>query len=290
MLYFLPPQVASDFCLCRDDLLKRARALQRKQSSGRFAPPTPSRAGSVLSIDSSAPYQRFMSSMSPEASSHSSDVTIAESYRDSPSLQHVKFNEVPDTPRADVQWDALTKAQIKRPSTIASRVTGFLFSYLPLMSRGKSTPAPPKPAHLQPGLPLPPPDLLLLPRQPITTPAAKPVPKVVPPKELVQLHPAPPPEKPSMIPRAANKNPRRLVELNHVSPPPEDKSLRSSTSSLRRRDSNASVRDLVKSFETMEHEAEKVSEVDRQRSIQEWNANSVSARHGARSQKPTWKP
>ncbi|KAH8083284.1 hypothetical protein BXZ70DRAFT_900722, partial [Cristinia sonorae] len=282
----------------RNDLMKRARALQRKQRSGHIAPPTPGRFGSVLSSDAStAPYRRFMSSMSPEASLHSSDATIAElDCPDTPSPSHVKYNELMDealsiTP-TPVAKNVSFESEARRtppPSSIANRVKGFLFSYLPLMSK-KTTPDLPKNAT---GLPIPPADLFLRERPPIATPAPKPVAKPIPPKELVQLHPAPFPEKPSMIPRPADKKPGRLVELNHVSPPPENKSLRSSTSSIReRRDSNASVKDLVKAFETIDRQVvERGSLLDlrRQRSIQDWSATSAKNGHGPQ-QKPTWKP
>lgn len=281
--------------------MKRARALQRKQRSGHIAPPTPSRSGSVLSNDTiSAPYQRFMSSMSPEASSHTSDATVAEdAYIDAPSPPNVKYAElmheaveISSTPVA-VRHSSRYTAEPKRVprNSIANRVKGFLFSYLPYVSKGKPTPAPPKATTPQAGLPIPPPDLFLRPRPPITTPASKSAPKPTHPKDLVQLHPAPPPEKPSMIPRAIEKNPPWAVELNHVSPPPENKDKRSSLSSIReRRDSNASVKDLVKTFETLDRQADRAlldqMEMRRQKSIEEWNA--AAARNGP--QKPVWKP
>ncbi|THH31441.1 hypothetical protein EUX98_g2763 [Antrodiella citrinella] len=274
-----------------DDLMKRVRALQRKQRSGHIAPPTPSRSGSVLSTDTaSAPYQRFMSSMSPEASSHSSDATMTEGADLlAPLPQDVSYGELMDeavsissTPVAGTAKDYSYLTEPKRRSSIATRVKGFLFSYLPLMK----TPAPPKVTTAQAGLPIPPPDLFLRPRPPISTPLPKPAPKLAHPKELVQLHPAPPPEKPSMIPRATDKNPRRFVELNHVSPPPEDKSLRSSTSSIRgRRDSNTSVKDMIKTFETLDQHADRSLELRREKSIQEWTA--ASTRNGPK--KPIWR-
>ncbi|TCD68152.1 hypothetical protein EIP91_011430 [Steccherinum ochraceum] len=287
----------------RDDLLKRARALQRKQRSGHVAPPTPSRSGSVLSTDTastSAPYQRFMSSVSPEPSSHSSDATATEQpFPETPLSHNVKYAElmeealsITETPHSGPisSYTSATESRrnaAPRPSSIATRVKGFLFSYLPYM---KSTPAPPKSSSLQAGLPIPPADLFLRPRPPITTPAPKPAPKPAHPKELVQLQPAPAPEKPSMIPRPTEKNPRRLVDLNHVSPPPENRSMRSSLSS--RRGSNASVKDLAKLFETLEQETDRVpSEVNKQKSIQDWSVGAASSARGLKStQKSVWRP
>ena len=97
----------------------------------------------------------------------------------------------------------------------------------------------------QPGLPLPPPDLLSKPRGPITTPARPPLPKAKHPKELVQLHPAPlPAPKTSFIPRL---KPQRLVYLNPITPP----EARAPIPIAKPRNSTGSVKDLVRSYEEM---------------------------------------
>ena len=130
------------------------------------------------------------------------------------------------------------------PTTFGERVKGFLFSYLPSMS--KTAPHPSRKVHTsKPGLPLPPHDLLAKPRGPITTPSRPPLPKAKHPKELVQLHPAPlPAPQASLIPRL---KPERLVHLNPI-PLPES---RASIPIVKPRDSTGSVKDLVRSFEEL---------------------------------------
>ena len=135
--------------------------------------------------------------------------------------------------------------QLTTPTTFGERVKGLLFSYLPAMS--KTVPHPSRKVHAssQPGLPLPPPDLLAKPRGPITTPSRPPLPKAKHPKELVQLHPAPlPVPKTSLIPRL---KPQRLVHLNPITPPES----RASIPIVKSRDSAGSVKDLVRSFEEL---------------------------------------
>ncbi|KAG6899012.1 hypothetical protein C0993_001771, partial [Termitomyces sp. T159_Od127] len=96
------------------------------------------------------------------------------------------------------------------PTTLKTRVKGFLFSYLPTLS--KKPVLKPKSLSARPGLPLPPPSVLEKCRGPVTTPARAPVPKPAHPKELVHLNPAPVPPKPSLIPRP--QKPQRMVELH----------------------------------------------------------------------------
>ena len=175
------------------------------------------------------------------------------------------------------------------PKSIGNRVKGFLTSYLPTLS--KTAPAgPKKTGHQvprQPGLPLPPLDLLEKRRGPIETPVRAPQPKPKHPKEMVNLHPAP--GKATMIPRA--KKPQRLVELQHV-PLPDEKEV---VVSRPRRSSGASVKDLVKSFEEKEREVkevEKKGELRRVKSIGEWRGKvtGLGAGAGTRQSKPTWRP
>ncbi|KAI5124349.1 hypothetical protein M0805_008956 [Coniferiporia weirii] len=97
-----------------------------------------------------------------------------------------------------------------------------------------------------PGLPVPPSDVLSRPRGPVETPAPKPPPKIIPPKELVTLQQAPLPQ-PSNIPKVSK--PQRLVDLQHI-PTPQPKPAPAKT--ISRRSSTASVRDLVKEFEQMD--------------------------------------
>jgi len=172
------------------------------------------------------------------------------------------------------------------PMSIRNRVKGFLTSYLPTLS--KTAPAGQKKAGhqvpRQPGLPLPPLDLLEKRRGPVETPVRVPRPKPKHPKEIVHLHPAP--EKTTMIPRA--KKPQRLVELQHV-PLPEEKEV---VVSRPRRSSGASVKDLVKNFEEKEREVkevEKRGELRRVKSIGEWRGK-VTGVGGTRQSRPTWRP
>ncbi|KAF8882194.1 hypothetical protein CPB84DRAFT_1838218 [Gymnopilus junonius] len=158
--------------------------------------------------------------------------------------------------QVDNQDDSCLTPQLDvdtRNHTIGKRVKGFLFSYLPSLSSKSSA------SFLlhkqntirQPGLPLPPPNLLEKVRGPVTTPARQPLPKPIHPKELVQLHPAPP-SAPSALPRPTK--PQRLVEL-HPLPPLAEKPIVTQSASVRpRRSSGASVKDLVKGFERLEKE------------------------------------
>ncbi|OBZ77297.1 hypothetical protein A0H81_02060 [Grifola frondosa] len=124
------------------------------------------------------------------------------------------------------------------------------------------------------GFPDSPPEVFKKPRLPISTPASKPIMKPTHPKDLVQLHHAPPP-KPSMIPRVAQK-PKPLVKLR---PAPSAPPVRPKTSLgilSDRRSSAGSVKDLVKGFEDMEKQQalEKKSydmlHLRRTKSIGEW--------------------
>ncbi|KAG6888946.1 hypothetical protein C0995_004801 [Termitomyces sp. Mi166 len=189
---------------------------------------------------------------------------------------------------ANTSTETVPPVSIPAPSsTLKTRVKGFLFSYLPILSK---TPAPKsKPSSTRPGLPLPPVSVLEkgLTRGPITTPARAPMPKPTHPKELVHLVPAPLPPKPSMIPRPQQK-PQRLVELHRVSPPPEKEKGKEVVRP--RRSSGGSVKDLVRGFEEMEKKAEeqKRGELKRVRSVGEWRKTAGLAQNG--SNKPSWRP
>lgn len=132
-----------------------------------------------------------------------------------------------------------------QPATLKNRMKGFLFSYLPTLS--KAAPAAvrkPEGALRRPGLPLPPQDVLEKPRGPIATPVRAPLPKPKHPKEIVNLQPAPAPVKASLIPRAMK--PQRLVELHPLPPVAEPVNV-----PRPRRSSGGSVKDLVRGFEDM---------------------------------------
>ncbi|KAI0646138.1 hypothetical protein C8Q79DRAFT_1049298 [Trametes meyenii] len=328
----------------RANLLRRAQALQKKQRSGKVAPPTPSgRFGSVAlsEVPDFTPLPSRQSSMQPglqrrestasvqstkaavpasllapryshlleeavaisrgEGSQHSNSRPVE--YRSAsvpapepltPVAQHEgnKTIAVPpvSTPKATSEQPP---SQITPSRSIASRMTGFFFSYLPTASKNPRPKKTPAPAH--PGLPIPPPEVFQKPCGPIATPVSKPPAKPVPPKELVQLNPAPAPPR-SLIPRLAQKQkPRRLVEL-HPAPPPEERTRpRSSLGVLDRRSSSGSVKDLARGFETLarEQERERVEEATRLRrvrSVGEWAAAAGGKGKGVQDGKPTWKP
>ncbi|KAI0777505.1 hypothetical protein BD413DRAFT_661353 [Trametes elegans] len=311
----------------REDLLRRTKALQKKQRSGKVAPPTPSsRFGSMALSEvpdftplpsrqsSSQPgLMRTESTTSAQSTkppvpasllapryAHLLDEAIAiskgESNLHSPS-QPVEYRSAsmpaPETCNTPVHTEAnqtvevLAQTPVKAASnpapdlptpsrSIASRMKGFFFSYLPTATKKTEPRKSAAPAH--PGLPIPPPKSSRSPS--------------VPPKELVQLNHAPPP-KPSRIPRLTQK-PKRLVEL-HPAPPPEPRP-RSSTGFVSdRRSSNGSVKDLVRSFETLEkqQERERLEEgarLRRARSVGEWASTSGLRGQAAQSGKPGWKP
>ncbi|KAI0634994.1 hypothetical protein C8Q77DRAFT_1105212 [Trametes polyzona] len=325
----------------RADLLRRTQALQKKQRSGKVAPPTPSGrfASATLSeVPDFTPLPSRHSSVQPglfrsesATSSHSAkapvpasllapryshllDEAIAISRGESglhANTQPVEYRSlsVPapqthtseaDTSSANLTSVAATpKAASEQPAqltpsrSIASRMKGFFFSYLPTASKKTQPKKPAAPAH--PGLPIPPPEVFQKPRPPIATPVSKPPSKPVPPKELVQLHHAPPP-KPSMIPRPAQQKPKRLVEL-HPAPPPPPPRPRSSTGLLSdRRSSSGSVKDLVRTFESLEQQQERerqeeATRLRRVRSVGEWAASAGQrGPQATKSRLPAWKP
>ena len=138
--------------------------------------------------------------------------------------------------------------------SIGGRVKGFFFSYLPTLSKSSTSLQPKKP-H-QPGLPLPPHDVLNKPRGPVSTPARPEVPKAKPPKELVDLRHAPlPTPKPSLPP---TRKPKRLVDLHHILLPPTAPALPPALPRPRR-SSGSSVKDLVKGFEQLDQASQKAA-------------------------------
>lgn len=170
------------------------------------------------------------------------------------------------------------EAPVAVDSGISKRVKGFFFSYLPTLSKSALPKKLEKSRSSQPGLPLPPPEVLGKARGPISTPIRPPPPKVIPPKEQVHLQHAPPPKK-SAIPRPSK--PQRLVELNPtpLPPTPDPVPIRRN-----RRSSGGSVKDLVKNFEHLENEAVRKPEIKRIRSIGDLNERARD------NNKPVWKP
>lgn len=172
--------------------------------------------------------------------------------------------------------------QEQSKTTVSNRVKGFLFSYLPTLSKPPSS-LPSRKLQLprQVGLPLPPPDILEKPRGPVTTPARPALPRVQAPKELVNLNPAPP--LPSALPRPKAK-PQRMVEL-HPLPPPVEKPVALPFVSRPRRSSGSSVKDLVRGFEEMENKEKESLAVKRVKSISEMRPKTVRT-----DLRPRWKP
>ncbi|KAI0659001.1 hypothetical protein C8Q70DRAFT_142702 [Cubamyces menziesii] len=326
----------------RADLLRRTQALQKKQRSGKVAPPTPSgrfgslslsevpdftplpsrqssvqpggllRRESTVSVASNKPsvpasllaprYSHLLEEAiaiskgeSPVASSSTQPVEYRSLSVPAPELDHeatqnegnITISEVPSSLAPKV---ASEPPQLTPSRSIASRMKGFFFSYLPTATKKTQTKKAPAPAH--PGLPIPPPEVFQKQRPPIATPVSKPPSKPVPPKELVQLQHAPPP-KPSMIPRLSQK-PKRLVEL-HPAPPPQPRPRSSLGIVSDRRSSSGSVKDLVRSFESLKEREERerqeeMTRLRRVKSVNEWAAATGSRGQGPQNQKPTWKP
>ena len=153
--------------------------------------------------------------------------------------------------------------------SLLRRLTFPLFSYLPLLSKGSSEE--PSKEIDKSGLPLPPPELFEQERGPIVTPAAKVAPKSTHPKDQVELHAVPP--KPSMVPKP-KVEPKRLVDLRPAPPKPEP-----SKSLLKeRRESGGSVKELVKSFETLDESVSSLNSSTRSmQSANEWGIDGLKA-------------
>lgn len=267
-------------------MLKRAKALQKKQRSGQGAPPTPTLRFSSVSSTPTVPdftpvhpaRRQGVNSMQPRLAapsfltqttqrlppsllaprySHLLEEAKSLSKEDSLGPRTPGESPAPLTPSAnDRPVDGMTshvkqeelEQEIPLSPTVGSRVKGFLYSYLPTLK--KKTPA--QKRHEPARLPLPPPELLEKPRGPIMTPQPKPAPRSTHPKELVQLQHAPSPTLIPTLPRI----PKRLVDLRPVSPPP----VASAPINIPegRRNSGGSVKELVSSFE----------EIDRSREIE----------------------
>lgn len=177
------------------------------------------------------------------------------------------------------------KAPPDTPSLLR-RLASPLFSYLPLLS--KSAPEEPSKGDDRSGLPLPPPELFEKERGPVTTPAPKPPQRSIAPKDQVELHTVPP--KPSMIPKP-KAQPKRLVDLRPAPQKPEPEPVTRSLAKDRR-ESGGSVKDLVKSFETLDESVSSLKSSTRSiQSVNDWRTESLRAGpKGEGSGKPQWKP
>ena len=269
-----------------EDVLKRARALQKKQRSGQGAPPTPTLRFSSVSSTPTVPdftpvhparrqgvnsiqprlaapsflgqtTQRLPPSLLAPRYSHLLEEAKSLSKQESLGPRTPGESPVPLAPTAsDRPVDDKTSSVKEEESeqvipltpSVGSRVKGFLFSYLPTLKTKTPAQKPHQPAR--PGLPLPPRELLEKPRGPIITPQPKPAPRSTHPKELVHLQHAPPPTLIPALPRV----PKRLVDLRPVSPPP----VASAPIKIPegRRSSGGSVKELVNSFEEIDRSKE----------------------------------
>jgi len=303
----------------REDMLKRAKALQKKQRSGQGAPPTPTLRFSSVSSTPTVPdftpvhparrqgvrstqpmlaapsflaqtTQRLPPSLLAPRYSHLLEEAKSLSKQDSLGPRTSGESPAPLTPTLnDRPVDGLTsymkqeelEQEIPLTPSVGSRVRGYLFSYLPTLK--KKTPAPKTHEPARFGLPLPPPELWEKPRGPIITPQPRPAPRSTHPKELVHLQHASPPTLIPTLPRI----PKRLVELRPVSPDP----VASAPINIPegRRSSGGSVKELVSSFEDMDRSREieaHALEIRRKKSAARLAADAMTATSSGR---PAWR-
>ena len=268
----------------RENILKRAKALQKKQRVGQGAPPTPTLRFSSVSSTPTVPdftpvhpaRRQGVSSTQPRLAtlaflaqttprlpasflaphySHLSEEAKTLSKQVSPEPGTLGEPPTLPTPTDDGLVPGM-ESPMKRDQTVQevpltpsvdSWVKVFLFSYLPTL---KKTPVRKNHEPARPSLPLPPPELLEKPRGPIIMPQPKPLPCSTHPKELVHLQHAPPPTRlPTLL-----RMPKQLVDLRPVSP------LTVASAPIEIpdgwRSSGGSVKDLVNSFEEMDRSRE----------------------------------
>ena len=299
-----------DWC-CREDLLKRAKALQKKQRAGQGAPPTPTLRFSSVSSTPTVPdftpvhftRRQGVSSTLPRLAApafHAQTTPQLPASLMAPRYSHLleearslsqqddsesSTPSEPSTSLAPASDDELitdatshmtpdpSVQEVPQTPSVGSRMKGFFFSYLPTLK--KKTPA--QKTHkrpAQPGLPLPPPEMLEKPRGPVITPQSRPAPRPAHPKELVHLQHPPTRTRIPTLPRL----PKRLVDLRPVSPPPVASAAVDIPEG--RRSSGGSVKDLVSSFEEMDRSREieaHALEVRRQKSAGRLAAASAKA-------------
>ncbi|KAI0252922.1 hypothetical protein BJV78DRAFT_1197657 [Lactifluus subvellereus] len=310
----------------REYLLKRAKALQRKQRAGEGAPPTPSlRISSVTSSTPTVPdftpvhparrewvsttqpklpapafllqtAPRIPASLMAPRYSHLLEEAKSLSKQDSsgpgPSgetparLVHVTDDELVASTTSPPAAPDQPVREVQTTPSVGSRMKGFFFSYLPTLK--KKTPAPKTRQPARQGLPLPPPELLEKPRGPVITPQPKPAPRPTHPKELVHLQHAPLPSRIPTLPQV----PKRLVELRPVSPPPAAGAASGPIKipEGRRRSSGGSVKDLVHSFEEMDRSREieeRALQLRRQKSAGRLAAGTTTTT--TTNSKPAWR-
>jgi hypothetical protein len=277
---------------CREDLLKRAKALRRKQRLGEGAPPTPSlRVSSVASSTPTVPdftpvhpaRLQWVNSMQPKLPA---PAFLQVTPRIPASLMAPRYSHLLEEAKSMSKQDGLRPSPTSsdEPPGYPSPITddGLLDSssashaepdqslqdvpptpsvgsrmkgfFFSYLPTLKKTPITHKLREpARQGLPLPPPELLEKPRGPVITPLPKPLPRVTHPKELVHLQHAPLPCRIPTLPQA----PKRMVELRPVSPnSPPSAASGAIMIPEGRRSSGGSVKDLVHSFEEMERSRE----------------------------------
>lgn len=320
--------------LCRESLLTRTRALQKKQRSGNVALPTPGRQSPSLSrlsvvpdftpVTRRRPHPPSLRPKLPPAfigsssENHPSDRPKVHGSLLAPRYSHlleeaiaIGQDQSQTEPEPDVSVEfvnaevsaamiqpvlsagetpldsslvsdesAVNIEQDRSPVAsspgISKRVKGFFFSYLPTLSKTMPHQKSEKLRSSQPGLPLPPPEVLGKARGPISTPVRPPAPRPIPPKEQVHLQHAPSPKK-STLPRPSK--PQRLIALNPTPVPlPAEVPIQRN-----RRSSGGSVKDLVRSFEVRDSDVVKMPEIKRVRSNGAWD------KECRKGNKPAWR-
>ncbi|KAJ3796873.1 hypothetical protein GGU11DRAFT_684903 [Lentinula aff. detonsa] len=303
----------------RDNLRARTKAIQKKQRAGHIAPPTTPYTSRNTSTSREPSFTMEVPDFTPLPRRPLPFPPSRESVLPSPAGPAALFSNIPEdvteaprrrkvpatllAPRYSHLLDQAVAISRELPSVENSMDSsemnggqtssildaptqpktglGRLFSYLPgfLTSPASSTR---KARDVKPGLPLPPAEILDKLRGPIITPARPPVPKNKAPKELVNLNHQPVPEKKetSMIPR---RIPQRMVKLNQVGLP-EERQQSAGPSSRPRRSSGASVKDLVKTFESFDDSADHTANA---KSIRNWKKGLLG---GENNNKPVWKP
>ncbi|KAI0341515.1 hypothetical protein BDW22DRAFT_311571 [Trametopsis cervina] len=274
----------------RSNLLKRVRALKRKQSAGNVALPSNS-PSAAASRNYWTPSQNYSMLMSPNMSLFEDLLPLPK--HDTRS----KPSEQPTDPRANHQITTKSSSRVDQsgrsrfgmpdrprppPPSLANKVKGLFYSYLP---KASSIPKPSQaPTKAQaPVLPAPPPELFRRPRAPIVTPAPKPAPKPPHPRDLVHLNHVSLPKPSLPRPTSMSESQGATKSIPSRSSLPKD----STAISRERRDSGASVKDLVKTFESMEQL--QAASVRAGRALE---AKKKSSREGLRdtNPKPTWRP
>ncbi|KAI0088390.1 hypothetical protein BDY19DRAFT_195870 [Irpex rosettiformis] len=245
----------------RENLLKRVRALRRKQNSGNIAPPcySPPKKSIANYLDTS---QNFSMLMSPNSSFFGDLLSMPR-----PMPGHEKPFTTIDPPCISPQAASTRNAEpvVPGPSSLSltGKVKGLIASYLPKASRPADSSRLPLPTK---GIILPPPpsELFRKPRPVIATPVPKLHAKRISPRDLVQLNP---------VGRSTSSRLPRPVQMQ----PPTFSNAIPNTASRERRDNCMSVKDLVKSFESIEQAAEceltQVLEIKRRKSVHKCNGS-----------------